>query len=553
MSCPGTIYWLEGKIMQSNLEAVVTDLSFHRMKNLFEKINGITQANYIGANYEKMLDREERRDLGQFYTPNQIIDYIVSQLKIQKDSTICDPSCGCGSFLNRIFDIYSKKYGKSFIKNLFGVDINQESVGLTRYSLFSKVNFRTTFVKTIAKNISCGNSIYENKKLDAFTWKSKYPEIYQKGGFDFIVGNPPYISLKKNEDYDPNESNYSEILNGRVNAATLMIGKSLILLKKGGILAFLLPKSILFVDSYNNLRKYLKNNYQIKQIIDCGFQFNDVRGEQFILIVKKSTPSKKLVSKIGSLNKNRKLSSFSIKNDLMNGFDKFYMFDKKEHYHLINKIHQSGQSLNSYVDGKIFRGISVGGNKVGSEYGIHVIRGRDISKFKIKKLGKLENRFIIDKSSNKVDELKNKKIVIQNIFSSEAGIISASDDKGFITLDTVTNIVIGNNNKRKYILGILSSKLINYYLWYSMFNKSRLTMHVDKAYIGKIPIISKPNNKYFWNIIGNVDKALNGFGNSKIFMKKIDLIVYKLYKINEHERKIIEKSIGKMISSKSIW
>jgi len=539
--------------MQSNLEIIVNDLSFRERKNLFGKVNKMTKVDYIGINYEKLLNRQERKELGQFYTPNQIIDYIVSQLEIQKDSTICDPSCGCGSFLNRIYDIFSKKYGKAFIKNLFGVDINQESVGITRYSLFSKVNYEDNFVRIIKKNIRYGNSIYENKKPDGFNWRQNFQEIYEKGGFDFIVGNPPYVLLKKNIDYDPNESNYNEILNGRANAATLMIGKSLLLLKEGGTLAFLLPKSILFVDSYNNLRRYLREKYQIKQILDCGFQFSDVRGEQVILIIKKRQPIKNSLIKIGSLNKEGKISSFSISNDLMKCFDKFYIFDKKEHYHLINKISCSGQFLNDYVEGNIFRGISVGGNKVGSKHGIFVIRGKDISKFRIKKLSKLEKCFIKDKDIKKIRDLKNKKIVVQNIFSSESGIVAANDEEGIISLDTVTNIIVSDDNKRKYILGILNSKLMNFYLWYAIFNKSRLTMHVDKAYIGSVPIMNKPQNKLFWNIVGNVNKALNDSANIKVYLKKIDLAVYKLYGLNKHEKEIVEKAISKMISSKSIW
>ena len=93
------------------------------------------------------------------------------------------------------------------------------------------------------------------------------------------------------KDFDPKESLYTYLIRGPVNAATLMIGRALEILKPGGILAFVLPKTILRVESYSRLREYLLRNTKIIQVFDIGLKFKDVRGEQIILIIKKEKPS----------------------------------------------------------------------------------------------------------------------------------------------------------------------------------------------------------------------------------------------------------------------
>ncbi|UTW70781.1 hypothetical protein KHA80_08055 [Anaerobacillus sp. HL2] len=76
------------------------------------------------------------------------------------------------------------------------------------------------------------------------------------------------------------------------------------------------------------------------------------------------------------------------------------------------------------------------------------------------------------------------------IFSSEAGLICAYDNKGVLTNETVTNIIIENDRRAKYILGLLNSKLGNYFLIFGSYNCSKMTMHTDKEYVGS-------NSDYF--------------------------------------------------------
>ncbi len=277
----------------TKLDGLVDAHNGHVKELFIDSVRNNHSHDSMGQLFEKSLEKFERKDMGQYYTPKLIVEYMISQLDIKKDSKVLDPSCGCGSFLLTLFDVFKEKYGIQFIKNIFGVDINDAATDMTRLCLSRKSGFKDNYVPLIRQNIKTGNSIVLNRILDksAFDWNFEFRDVMKNGGFDFIIGNPPYVTLTS-ADFDASESIYNQLTDGPVNAATLMIGKSLDLLKENGILAFLLPKSILYVDSYAKLRNYLAHNTEILQIYDLGSKFKDVRGEQFILFVRKSIPDK---------------------------------------------------------------------------------------------------------------------------------------------------------------------------------------------------------------------------------------------------------------------
>jgi tRNA1(Val) A37 N6-methylase TrmN6 len=519
----------------------------------------------IGNYFEQSLERVERKGRGQYYTPKPIVEYIISQLDINEKSKILDPACGCGSFLLTLFDICHKKYGQKFLKNIYGVDINNEAVKMTRFCLYTKASFVDRYIEVLKSNIRIGDSLVSQSQIgkESFDWYAEFNQVMKDGGFDFIIGNPPYVTLRKYKDFEPSESIYKEIIDGPVNAATLMIGRSLEMLKEGGVLAFLLPKSILYVDSYKKLRHYLCINTNVLQVFDLGSKFKGVRGEQFILIVKKKKPSIKNNVKIRTFQyKERYLRTqpfIILPQNKFKKLGKLLTFDDIGYYSFIEKLSSCGVKLENYVNGKIFRGLPIGGNHTKSKkldvYDTEVIRGRDISKFQIKSLNVIDQKLLLKQSSKKIKNLRSKKIVIQNIFSSEAGVIAAYDRKGLISLDTVTNISVKDEVEGKYLLALLNSKLLNFYLIYGIFNRSKLTMHMDKSYIGLIPIVEKISKNKLNKLLAIVnelivckDKMMQNIG-----LRKIDEVVYDIYQLKERQINLVDKAVSRTISSRSLW
>lgn len=539
----------------TNIEAFLDYIpnNLNALKNVLSKIdNKQFEEDDLGLIFEDLIDKIEKKNYGQFYTPKEIVEYMFNFLDIKPNSKILDPTCGCGIFLSTAYR-YLKKINDKPLNNLYGVDLNTTATELTKINLWLKDGKSNRGWEKLEENIKTGNSITESKNLDkkAFVWNSVFKDTLVEGGFNFIVGNPPYITLKKNKDYDPKEENFSLVIDGPVNAASLIIARSFSLLKDGGIMSFVLPKTILRVSSYSKLRQFILNHLTILHIVDLGKYFEDVKGEQIILFLKKEHQKKYKTSVKILTDKDKSIKdhqTFNIDSSLFRKYNNFLILDDKKLYPLIDKI-SIHKPLELFSD--IFRGLSISPTsdlvyRHRNQKSEPIIKGENISKLDYK-----INYFIeIEKLINneKVERLKGKKIILQNIFSRESGMISAIDTHGYLTFDTVTNIFLKNETINPYyILGLLNSKLINFYLIFALFNKSKFTMHTDKNYIGKLPIkIPVPRlQENVANIISNLKKSKN-YNNAKLNEE-----VYNIYQIEKEEQEIINKNLLQVMSPKS--
>ena len=155
------------------------------------------QEDTLGVLFERLIKEEERKNLGQFYTPQKIVNYMINYLNIKSDSKILDPTCGCGVFLVTAYN-FLKRLNKDALNNIYGVDLNDSATKITRLNLWLRNGQNTESLRILERNIKIGNSIVGNKNIDnkAFDWKKEFSEILKDGGFDFIIGNPPYVTLK---------------------------------------------------------------------------------------------------------------------------------------------------------------------------------------------------------------------------------------------------------------------------------------------------------------------------------------------------------------------
>ncbi|MDH4474141.1 MAG: TaqI-like C-terminal specificity domain-containing protein [Fluviicola sp.] len=131
--------------------------------------------------------------------------------------TICDPACGSGAFLNQALEfliqehhyidsLESQLLGYSFEfpgtemhileNNIYGVDLNDESVEIAKLSLWLRTAQKGRKLNSLNNNIKCGNSLIDDVAVageKAFSWEKEFPEVFEKGGFDVVIGNPPYV------------------------------------------------------------------------------------------------------------------------------------------------------------------------------------------------------------------------------------------------------------------------------------------------------------------------------------------------------------------------
>jgi len=205
---------------------------------------------------------------------------------------VLDPACGSGAFLNEAFgyllregqqvnqELAALRAGQTTLfdfdrhilqHNLYGVDLNPESVDITRLSLWLQTANPGKPLTSLDHSIRCGNSLISDAAVAgprAFDWPSAFPEVFAQGGFDVVIGNPPYVRQELIKEYAGYLKTTYESFSGKADLFVYFFEKSLELLAHTGKLGFITSGKFLQASYGTPLLKYLTNNSQITQIID---------------------------------------------------------------------------------------------------------------------------------------------------------------------------------------------------------------------------------------------------------------------------------------------
>lgn len=242
--------------------------------------------------------------------------------------TICDPACGSGAFLNQALEfliqehhrvdvLKARLFGTDMImsdvetsileNNLYGVDINEEATDIAKLSLWLRTAKKGRKLNSLNEHIKSGNSLIDDPVVagdKAFNWQQEFPEVFAKGGFDVVIGNPPYVFARdkiSESDKSFYNKNYFTALY-QVNTYILFIERTVQLVKRHGVFGLIVPNAWLMVSSGANLREYLLKNVSLTEIINLmGYSFEDVSVETIILMARKiETSGNKVVIKMNN-------------------------------------------------------------------------------------------------------------------------------------------------------------------------------------------------------------------------------------------------------------
>ncbi len=231
------------------------------------------------------------------------------------DIKVLDPACGSGAFLIQVFD-YLQAEGDAvndelarlslslrstdelsrniLNNNIFGVDINQESVEITKLSLWLKTADNQSELTALDQNIRCGNSLIDDPAVAgdlAFDWKTEFAEIFdKKGGFDVVVGNPPYVRPRFMSDSEVKflKETYSCAEN-QIDLYQIFIEQGILLSRPTALFSFIVPNVFLANENSRLLRKIILENFRIQSICDCKKQvFADADVDSLIFVFEKS-------------------------------------------------------------------------------------------------------------------------------------------------------------------------------------------------------------------------------------------------------------------------
>lgn len=296
--------------------------------------------------YELNVVEEDRKINGSYYTPADVVSYIVKNTIIGEAGSICDPACGSGAFLVEsakfIKREFNHSYSRIFKELLFGVDILPASVERTKIML-SLLAILEGEDKDFNFNLCEGDS------LD-FDWEANFGS--EK--FDYVVGNPPYVRVKNlKTEVRENIKKWSTADFGNADLYIPFFELSTKITNNKGKIGFITPNTYLTSFNAKLVREFLSRNKFLKRVIDFnGWQvFGGATTYTCITILDKEKSEYLEFSLVDSQRKLKNLDKLvfnKIKVELLDGNE--WRLLSKEDAEKIFKIENAGSPLFKYVD-----------------------------------------------------------------------------------------------------------------------------------------------------------------------------------------------------------
>lgn len=427
--------------------------------------------------------------------------------------TICDPACGSGAFLNQALDflieehryideLQAKLFGDALVlsdmensileNNLFGVDLNEESVEIAKLSLWLRTAQPNRKLNELNGNIKCGNSLIDDITIagyKAFNWQEAFPKVFEKGGFDVIIGNPPYV-LCQPSNTDEQTLNYFknfEVASYKIDLFHLFFEKSIILLKEKGKLGFITPNTYLTNKYIRKLRNFILKNTLIETVVNYeDVVFIDAGVDVSTIILKKEKSLNEniqifnsnigIIQQLGSKKQidwlTESENTFNIKQELKFDFKNCVKFDDIGNSYFGIQAYDRKSSISNIKENENF---------------LPLIDGAEINRYEMSIPNKYINFIPTNiKSGGDFSVYERLRIVVRQIGKTP---IIGMCEPNIVTSNTLYNLYMKNENySLKYILTILNSKIIKEY-WLSNYSDSKQLFPKIKGYqLKQLPI-----------------------------------------------------------------
>jgi hypothetical protein len=329
-----------GEGLEDYIATIHSNISKRKKDGIFYTPNYVTKY-MLQQTIGEWLEDKKQALLAIYETENA--DFWIEYEKILKSITVLDPACGSGAFLNAVFEylwaewkivinatvklgIRKELYNKEewqlkkaiVLNNIYGVDLNMESVEITKLSLWLLTASAYEPLSDLTNNIKRGNSLIDDINITewAFEWKTEFPQVFdtktlqgfenlvrfnEAGGFDIVVGNPPYVRADLDDDTYQKQrkwiTEHYEFLFEKWDLMTAFYEQALKnLLKKGGNFSFISSNAINTSKYAEKLQKWMCENFDIRSIdyFENIEVFEGVGVIPTIIAVKNAAPRNKI-------------------------------------------------------------------------------------------------------------------------------------------------------------------------------------------------------------------------------------------------------------------
>ena len=471
----------------------------------------------LGFVYISLQDIGQRKSSGSYYTPEKVVNELIDMLYENdtnlKAKTICDPCCGTGNFL---LSLGVKGIAYS---NLYGQDIDPISVFLSRINIALMAPEMSAL--DIRSRIIIGNTYFET-----FTQK-----------FDMIVGNPPWGSDFSEEDARQCRRVFKTAIGKSLESYDLFVEKALSMLGHKGVLAFVLPESILSVAAHDTVRRLIINSCSFRFVSYLGNVFSGVQCPSIILGITLDDKNTVAGCKVSTGNDTFVISKPRTFSDGMLSLN--VSDEENQCLDAIRNIKNA-----TYLKGKakFALGIVTGNNK---EYlstekkddNEIILKGSDIQRYSMTPSGNYI-RFVPESFQQVAPvELYRAKEKLLYRFISEVPVF-AYDDRQTLSLNSC-NIVIPNIDglEMKYILAILNSSVAAYFISKKFNSVKLLRSHIEQIPIPIVPMDVQAS------IIKKVDRIMNSSENASGLYKDLDNDIMELYSLPTKHSDVIKNAL----------
>lgn len=414
---------------------------------------------FLGCLYMSLLSIGSKDKNGIFYTPFSVVQKILKMSSIKEDSKVLDPGCGSGNFLICTYK-KMKNMGlndEKIVENIFGYDIDKIAVLLAKINLY--ILARDVSFEKI--NIKCCDFLNTSVK--------------QK--YDIIVGNPPWgkkYSLKEKEKIIKNCGKKF----ASYDSFSQFVLKSFSILNEDGVLAFVLPSSILNIAVHKEIRKFLLQ-YNVENVEKIGREFEEIVTDVVLIkVVNQQNGNKKCIyngnvisQDVFTRNPNYNFiiseNIASIILDKISKFPSYYLIDNVDYALGI----VTGNNNLYLLDENVSKSEMIISGKEVTKYNLDY---NSVNKYIVYEKDKFQQVAPIS-----LYRCKNK--IIYKFIGKK--LMFAPETKGILTLNSANVICLKNNMDVYYVSAILNSRVIQL-----LFDTRYDTHKVLKSHIQSFPI-----------------------------------------------------------------